>query len=404
VSAAAPPLHVALVADALEVGGAEAFVLRLGAALVEAGHAATVFALRGDRVDAAFVESLRGRCAVVPLRLRGLRITQRLDGLLFRLGLPFSLLRWRQARWLAAALRGRGATVVHSHLVTADLVALRAAPAAGLPWLSTMHGDYLALEAAGGRDRAPRIHDFGRALARIEAGVSALVCITEAQEAQLRRLLPGLARRGALRRIYNGYAPPAPDPGAVAAAAALPADAFVVGMVSRGVRAKGWAVLLEAFDRLRLPGAWLVLVGEGEELQRLRAANANPRVLFAGAARDPMAWIARFDVACLPTRFATESLPTVVIEYLHAGKPVVATGVGEIPAMLRTGSAAPAGLLLALAGEAAMAGQLASALRLLHDQPARRARLGEAARAAFAPFSMARCLQAYLPLYRGAPA
>ena len=49
--------------------------------------------------------------------------------------------------------------------------------------------------------------------------------------------------------------------------------------------------------------------------------------------RDPIDWINTFDIALLPTTYG-ESLPTVIIEYLFCGKPVISTDIGEIKSML----------------------------------------------------------------------
>jgi glycosyltransferase involved in cell wall biosynthesis len=311
------------------------------------------------------------------------------------------LLRWIQVFRLRQHLSVEQADVVHSHLLTADWVTSSACRSLGIPWLSTLHGDYLALEAKGS-SRAARIPDFHATSRAIESTAGHMVCITDQQVAQFSRLMPSLASTGRISKIYNGYAASDADlanrevPDVLRT---LPAGAFAIGMVARGIRDKGWDVLVAAFEALDLPGAWLVLVGDGDHLQQIRARTRHPRIVFCGNVVDPLRYIARFDVACLPTQFPTESLPTVIIEYLCLGKPVIATAVGEMANMLEANSAAPAGLLIDLGETPAMAQQMQAALRRLYEDPAERAALGAHALNAVKKFDMNACVNAYLNVY-----
>ena len=119
-------------------------------------------------------------------------------------------------------------------------------------------------------------------------------------------------------------------------------------MASRGVKLKGWAKAIEAFGRLAPGTAELVLVGEGAHLNELRARPVPRGVRFAGFSDNPVDQIADSDVCLLPSEFPHESLPTAVMEYLCCGKPVIATDVGEIGAMIRTPDGQYAGILLPL--------------------------------------------------------
>lgn len=343
-------MQLVLVLDALTVGGAETFVLRLGAALQKRGITVSLVVLRGDLVNMALCRSIAPNVPVLKIRVPGLRWALKLDGFLYRLGSTFSIVRWYQVRNLTRHIADLAADVAHSHLLTADLVTVRACKATGTACVSTMHGDYLALESRG-ESRAARVPDFGAAIAEVELGAQRLVSITDQQTNQLARLMPQADAGGRISKIYNGYPVPVRDAfsaGLPDTLRAIPEGAFVIGMVSRGVKDKGWDVLVGAFEALDLPDAWLVLVGDGDHLQKLRATNRNPRIVFCGNVVDPLRYIAHFEVACLPSQFATESLPTVVIEYMVLGKPVIATDVGEIPAMLEVASDSPAGLLVEL--------------------------------------------------------
>lgn len=396
-------MNIVLVSEALLTGGAETFVLRLASALAARGDSVSLFVLRPDLVDHVLARRLAPRVALCTARVPAITWVRRLDGLFFQFGLDFSLLRSLQTISLRRHLRAVPVGIVHSHLFPADLVTAAACAQEHLPWVTTMHGDYIALEARG-TSRAARIRDFRRALQQVESSVAHIVAITDHQRAQLQRLLHSPARER-ISKIYNGY----PSAGAVTALPParlqpIPSDAFVIGMVARGIEEKGWGVLLAAFARLRISHAWLVLVGDGDYLREARARNANPRILFIGNVTDPLPYIARFDVGCLPTRFPAESLPTVVIEYLVCGKPVVATDIGEIARMLEVGTPGVAGILVPQATVAEMTASVAAALERLHADPAERARLQANARKAGAKFDMQACVDQYAGIYADAAA
>ena len=397
-------MRITIVTEALVTGGAETFVLRLASAMSQSGHVTTLFVLRGDLVSAPLIGRLAGNIPIVAVRLRWLYWVMKLDGLLYSLGSSYSFLRWMQVNQLRKHLVAEQQDIVHSHLLTADLGAARACNSLGVPWVSTMHGDYLALEAKGS-SRAARIPDFDAAMREIEPSVGHIVCITNQQQSQLSRLLPSLAETGRLSKIYNGYVASRADlakqdvPGILAG---IPKDAFVAGMVARGIRDKGWEVLITAFTALNLPDAWLVLVGDGDHLQKIRPTIENPNIVFCGNVVDPLRYIAQFDVGCLPSQFPTESLPTVIIEYLYLGKPVIATAVGEIPRMLNVDSDAPAGLLIDLADTPEMAEQMKVALMRLYKDKSERAQFGKNAALAVRKFDMDTCVDAYLRVYERA--
>lgn len=396
-------LNIVLVTETLVTGGAETFVLRLAKALHNRGARVALYVLRTDKFDPLLVQSIAPGVPLALGRLPYLKLILKLDGLFFRLGLGASLLRWLQARRLRAYLTSVRPDVVHAHLFTSDLVTARAAAPLSIPWVTTMHGDYEAFEQQG-HYRAARIPDFGRALSEVERSVGHMVCITDPQVAQLGRLLPRLASKGGISKIYNGYAvaDAATDGDAPVAIAHIPPDAFVIGMVARGIRDKGWDVLIAAFNALDLPDAWLVLVGDGDYLQQIRPTIQNPHIVFCGNVVDPLRYISRFDVACLPSQFPAESLPTVVIEYLYLGKPVIATAVGEIPRMLDAEGDASAGLLIDLGETHAMAEQMKVALMRLYKNKDERARMSHNATNAVQKFDMDACVDAYLDVYQSA--
>ena len=162
---------------------------------------------------------------------------------------------------------------------------------------------------------------------------------------------------------------------------------FQVMFAGRDTRAKGRAVLLQAWSLsgLSAPSAALVVVGGGPF--RARAAATTGAVVDAGAS-DPVRmrnFYAGSDVLVVPsvpTRDFLEPWGLVVNEAFDQGVPVIATdAVGAVAGGLveheRTGLVVPAG----------DAEALAAAIRRLHDDRTLRERLGAAGRAALAAYT-----------------
>lgn len=111
----------------------------------------------------------------------------------------------------------------------------------------------------------------------------------------------------------------------------IPVGAFVAGSVGRLVRQKGYDVLLAAAPSVlaRCPQARFVIVGTGalrEDLQeQARRIGLADRVTFTGARADAIEVLKTFDLFVSPSRW--EGLPTVILEAIAAGVPVVATQV-----------------------------------------------------------------------------
>jgi len=107
--------------------------------------------------------------------------------------------------WLLQGfLRKVGATIIHSHLVTSDIVSARAGRRVGVPVTTTMHGDHSPFEHSGSY-RSARIRNFPKVLRELDRSLSAVVCITDAQRASCGRYFPRLTAMGRVRKIYNGY-------------------------------------------------------------------------------------------------------------------------------------------------------------------------------------------------------
>ncbi|MEU9654041.1 glycosyltransferase [Streptomyces sp. NPDC048110] len=167
------------------------------------------------------------------------------------------------------------------------------------------------------------------------------VCVSEAE--RLRGVRAGL--RGPWAVIPNGIDLARFEADAPANAAEDPADptdptdpaglrrrhgiaphAPLVVCVGRLCRQKGQDLLLGAWEQVRagVPGARLVLVGDGPDRARL-AARAPASVLFAGTVADAAVWYRAADLVVLPSRW--EGMALAPLEAMACGRPVVVTDV-----------------------------------------------------------------------------
>lgn len=181
------------------------------------------------------------------------------------------------------------------------------------------------------------------------------------------------------------------DPRPIRAELGLAPGIPLLGMVGRLEAIKGPDVLLEAFASLAMESlqAQLVFVGDGSLRQglsaRADALGLEDRVRFLGVREDIPAIMAGLDVLVLPS--LSEGLPFALLEGMAAGKAVVASAVGRIPAIISDGgveggvegrrrSSRENGLLVP-PGDAAPLTRALSAL--IRDEP-RRLAMGRAAR------------------------
>lgn len=132
---------------------------------------------------------------------------------------------------------------------------------------------------------------------------------------------------------------------AARAALALPDDVLVAVCVGRLGPQKGQDTALAAWPAVRaaLPGARLLLVGEGPARDELERA-AGEGVELLGHRDDVASLMAAADLALLPSRW--EGLALALLEAMARGLPVVATDVGGARSTLLHGDLPPAGVVV----------------------------------------------------------
>jgi glycosyltransferase involved in cell wall biosynthesis len=168
-----------------------------------------------------------------------------------------------------------------------------------------------------------------------------------------KEMLPVLARAGVDEKktqlIENGIDTQRFDPSTPPLARSefgIADDAVVFGSAMRLTDQKNPLGLVDAFARVRerLPNSVLVIAGDGpmrdavEQRARERERAVADRVHLIGARNDLDRLYPMLDVFVLPSHY--EGLPLALLEAMACERAIVATAVGQVPAVLEGTSAA----------------------------------------------------------------
>jgi glycosyltransferase involved in cell wall biosynthesis len=289
------------------------------------------------------------------------------------------------ARAVARAVRAHGVRLLHAHDFKALFLALIAGRLAGVPVVATFHGDTRSTSAVRGYEA------FARLLGNFTRGVAA---VSRGLERTLRRWIRGAP----VAFVPNGLPLSRPvtreEQLAARAALGVAPGAICIAVVGRLSVEKGHRVLFEA---LRGQLEWadiakarpvLLIAGDGPLREELRAAAQGLDARFLGYLDDARAVFAAADVIALPS--LREGLPLVALEALALGRCLVASAVGELPALLEGG----AGVLVPPGDAAALSGALATL-----EDGALRARIEARALERARLYDVAAMASAYSALY-----
>jgi len=213
-----------------------------------------------------------------------------------------------------------------------------------------------------------------------------------------------LAHEGVVREkvvyIPNGVDRPVPGkfPATVRRELGIPVHSRIIGAVGRLHPSKGHPVLISAFARLaaKMPDIFLLIVGDGESRLKLEKqvedSNLGNRILFAGCRSDIADLLSIMDVFVHPSHW--EGMPNALMEAMAIGKPIVASGIDGIKALIAEGET---GLLVRPGSTEEIVAQLR---RLLADRSLA-GKLGEnAAQSMKEQFGMERMIDAYDDVYK----
>ena len=402
--------RIAILTPTLAGGGAERKALLIAAGLLERGHdvdivlqrlvchypsevPAKVRLLFQSKCSDAKTQSNLGRVAATPQPLVAAPIPWKvryprtaLVSRLQRKQIPL-LVGTRPPRWAASIAtyldRERPSALLAMNVLAVAATTLATSIAQNPPRVvATLHDVFRTRRLL---HRARSSYPFAEAAVGVSHGVAA----------QLKEI-PGMSREQ-VHTIYN----PVVSPDLVRKAREPTGHPWldeptvpVVLAIGRLKKVKDFSTLLAAFARLvSCRSARLVVLGEGilrnSLLSLAKKLRITENVDFPGFVENPYAFLARADLFVLSSR--NEALPTVLIEAMACGCPVVCTdchfGPREILENGRYGALVPVG------DPEAMAAAMARTL----DEPPQRAALRK--RASF--FSTERAVDQYEKLLLG---
>jgi glycosyltransferase involved in cell wall biosynthesis len=349
--------------DSLNTGGAESLVLPFAKNLDRTRYELFVCCL-GTIGENALESELRGAgIHTTNLGARNLR-----DTAAFRRLLRF--------------VREQRIDLVHAHLTYSAIWSALVSRLTGIPSVASLHVAPSATRALNKTAKYRVFTDTRDRLMRfaLDRWSSAVIMVSDALR-QTYRAAGGL-RDDKLRVVHNGIELARFRRNREATRAQLirelqlPDDARIAVTVSVLRPAKGIEVLLEAARML--PELHFVVVGDGPKRADWQS-GAPANVHWAGFRRDVDAILAGCDLFVHPS--LDDAFPTVLLEALAAGLPIVASRVGGIPEIVEDGVTGK----LVQAGDA---NQLADAIRTLLDDDTARMHMRIAAEVASQQFSI----------------
>lgn len=144
--------------------------------------------------------------------------------------------------------------------------------------------------------------------------------------------------------IYNGIDiieyETMPSSGGLQKILGIPAEAYVIGMVGRISAQKAPDTFVKVAKEIKriIPNAYFIIVGNGDQEKQIKELISTYKLdasfTITGWVQNPFEYIKLFDQALLLSRW--EGFGLVLVEYMLAKKPIVATKVDAIPDLIRS--------------------------------------------------------------------
>ena len=295
-----------------EKGGSRSHIIELCKGLTEAGHTTELVCFLEDAVAEA-------------AREHGVRVTVMPMGNIFDL---------RAVKKLERFIRQQSPDLVHTHGVRANLIGRLAARAAGVPVVTTVHSSIY--------------QDYAQPLKkllyhRIEKLTRKYTDRFIAVAGSLKQELEGDGIAGdKIDVVYNGLSPDFTEviPGpALREELGVSPETPILITIGRMELVKNQEMLLQVCSLLKERGMVFqaVIVGDGPLSPQLKKSAAalelKDCVSFLGFRKDIFRLLSGADVFLLTSRM--EGLPITLLEAMATGTPVIVTGVGGMPEVIR---------------------------------------------------------------------
>ena len=384
----------------LEIGGAQMFVLRLASAMADRlDKDVYIYDHNPEYRQSGILKEISPRVRILSFTKKKYIIfcTWKINALLLRTGIMSSFRKWVNSKAFNRVIKKYKIDIVNSHMGDSDLISAEELKNKSVMFISSMHGEYEMNKHALGQKAGEKIYKvLSRANGIIYSADKNYSAIKEELKhypVLIKKIIIGIP--GDLKNIR----PVSKKQIGIAE------NAFVIGMVSRGIPEKGWKVAIESFLAVKnkhpQKPIYLLLIGNGDYLKKLVAEYADNTICLLQFEENPLEYISYiqlFDIALLPSYFSGESVPNVIIEYLYFGKPVIASCIGEIPEMI-TYNGKMAGALVPLHNNKADIKMLEESISGYMDNPGRYNESSDLAREAFKKFRIENCVNEYLNFF-----
>ena len=321
----------------------QTFCYREVAELVRQGADVTVFSIRRPTGEPAqdWAEEIVRRVHYLPDEValvqeiedaaRGGQLPEEATSALREWGRQSDFLRLYQAAYVGRRLQEAGISRVHAHFA--------GMAARTVYWIRRFFGIDYSITAHANDIFAPRA--FAVTLEMIVREAAAVVSVSDFAVEHLRKQFPDCAAR--FHRVYNGVELDAYR------LATFDADPPLILAIGRLIEKKGFADLISACRFLVARGCAFrcEIIGEGPLEESLSAhiahSHLEEHVKLAGTRTqsqiaERLAQASVFVLPCAPEAGGgMDNLPTVIMEAMAAGLPVISTPVAGVPEMVQPG-------------------------------------------------------------------
>lgn len=387
-------MKILQVTETLHEGGAELFLLRLTRELRKKGVDASVLLLDHTQKNEVLLSHFKD-IPIESIKLPMIGVLNFIDRLMFKFRLDYSVKNFFLQKKLKSKIEG--ADIIHSHHLTADYLLGTLKRSNPFVHVVTVHGDYSAQYFHHKKYGSSIWRKIDNKFELLRRSVDKWILISDEQVQFFNDIMRVNAEK--IEKIWNGY----PESVVVADnrfSHILNKDAFLICMVGRGVKEKGWELAIQAVRKL--PKDYrLILIGDSEYLKGLKERSvADENIFFLGFIHEPVNIIRECDVLLMPTLFPYESLPNVIIESLSVGTPVIATQVGEIEKMITDETSNfKAGLLIDYVNGSIDVDQIVTHLKSIYSLKKKSDKIRCLAKKAFHKFRMENCVDKYISIY-----
>ena len=353
----APSSNILFVIPSLEIGGAQANMLRLANQLHITGITVTVVDLKPHHRDESFTDHLLH--PKIPIfsppffksnnRLKARAVNRR--SLRNRIILKLLPETW----WLRRMVNKHAIDLINSHMYLADSYLSQQNWKSRPPIVSKQCGCYNLIQSE--KSSASAQQKWATEVQRIFQHISGVITLTKKHES----FLDEHALKQPRAAIYNGM--PLPKLGQAKRSQQAKGHLKLV-LCARDEASKGWEIALLAVHRLLNQGEKISfdLIGSGPYIDSLKGKYEVPNIRFLGKHKSPTSILTEYDVGLLPTSFSAESLPNTVVEYQACGLATISTHVGEIPQLVFGNHNQIAGQLVPMAQQSEMVESLVEAI------------------------------------------